>query len=228
MWRAGVAAAIILANAAFASIAVAQADEDSTSLVRQESWLIWHTKDFFSSCNGNCAFAVYGGREVTTNMTSVFLLGDDPVAPWHARVGNAGIIAGNFSRRVLTMLNMIDLEAEIGIGQRFGDMHATEGWVAVDFRWTYFPWNQYVRTTIALAEGGSYASEIDLEERRRADNNKGSNYLNFFSPEMTFALPDMPNDELLFRFQHRSGVFGLINGVYGGSSFATVGYRHRF
>ena len=219
-WIAAIALAVV---AVVGSIPAASAGQDGNST----PWFTWHTHDFFTSCDGNCAFAIFGGREVKTDMTKAFLI-EHPVAPWHDRVGNAGIIAGNFSRRFLTVLNILDFETEVGVGQRFGNMHATENWLALDVRWTWFPWNQYVRTTIGLAEGVSYAYEIDMEERLRADNNRGSHFLNFFTPELTLALPQLPRDELIFRFQHRSGAFGAINGVYGGSSFATVGYRHRF
>jgi hypothetical protein len=211
--------------------AFAQSNEGAEAAVPASSddqpWLVWHTHNFFSTCDLNCAVALYAGREITTDMTSAFLI-ENPVAPWHWQVGNSGIVAGAFSRRFATLFGLLDLEVEAGIAQRFGDMHATEGWLAADFRWTYFPWNDYVRTTIALAEGGDYADQIDLEERRRAGDNRGSNFLNFFSPEITFAAPEHPEDELLLRFHHRSGVFGLIDGVYGGSSFGTIGFRHRF
>ena len=59
-------------------------------------------------------------------------------------------------------------------------------------------------------------------------NNKSSSFLNFFSPELTLALPSHPDDELLLRFHHRSGIFGLINGVDTGAQFGTIGFRHRF
>jgi hypothetical protein len=72
------------------------------------------------------------------------------------------------------------------------------------------------------------ASQIDTEERRRSQNGRGSDFLNLASPEITFALPDHPEDELVLRYQHRSGIFGLMNGVDEASSFATVGFRHLF
>jgi hypothetical protein len=52
--------------------------------------------------------------------------------------------------------------------------------------------------------------------------------MHFFSPEITFALPSRPDIELLFRFHHRSGVFGLVNDAFGGSQYGTVGLRLRF
>jgi hypothetical protein len=218
----------LVAGMTLASAASAQGGEATVSPASDgDSWLVWHTDNFFTSCDGNCGAAFYGGREVTTNMTSVFLI-EKPVAPYNWDFGGAGIVAGSFTRRYATLFNMLDLEVEIGIGQRIGDMHATEFWLAAGFRWTYFPWNKYVKTTIALEEGPDIATEIDQEERLRAGNDRGSYFLNFFTPEITFARPSDPNNELLLRFHHRSGIFGLINGVNGGSSFATIGFRHRF
>jgi hypothetical protein len=189
-------------------------------------WLQWHTTDFFTSCDGNCAVSIYGGREVTTGMTSVFLL-NHPTAPWNWQYGNAGLVAGTFSRRFATLFGALDLETEGGVGQRFGDMHATEFWLALDLRWTRFPWNDYVRTTVALADGPDYATRIDAEERRLSPTGT-SEMLNYFSPEITFARPSDPDNEIFFRFHHRSGIFGLINNTHAGAQFATVGYRHRF
>lgn len=144
-------------------------------------WLVWHTDDFFTTCDGNCSIAAYGGREITTNMTQVFLL-RQPVAPWRWGVGDADIVAGEVSRRFATLFGGLDLEAILGVGQRYGDMHATEIWSGVDIRWTRFPWNQYVRTTIAIAEGLDYATEIDPAEVALTGNDKQSSFLNFFSP----------------------------------------------
>jgi hypothetical protein len=211
-----------------ASVASAQGGEATAPAAPAESsWLVWHTDNFFSSCDGNCGAAFYAGQEVTSDMTSVFLI-KNPIPIWQWQWGHAGIAAGTFSRRYATMFNMLDLEVEVGIGQRFGDMHATEGWIAAGFRWTYFPWNNYVKTTVAIFDGPDLASEIDAEERLRAGNDRGSYFLNFFTPEITFAPPAEPDNEFVLRFHHRSGIFGLINGVNGGSSFATMGFRHRF
>jgi len=52
--------------------------------------------------------------------------------------------------------------------------------------------------------------------------------MHFFSPELTFALPRAPGTELLFRFHHRSGVYGLISDAHGGAQYGTVGLRLRF
>jgi hypothetical protein len=190
-------------------------------------WLVWHTQNFFGACAGECGAAVYGGREVTTPMSSVFLV-HNPVAPWSVQTGNAGVIAAAISRSVATLFGLVDVEAEAGADQRLGDMHATTVWLAADFRWSRFPWNDVVATTIAFVDGPSMASQVDTEERARSSNGRGSDFLNFASPEITFALPDHPEDELVLRYQHRSGIFGLMNGVDEASSFATIGFRRVF
>jgi hypothetical protein len=191
------------------------------------SWLAWNEHALFGPCSDDCAAAFFGGREITTPMSSVFLV-HNPVAPWNDQTGNAGVMAAAVSRRLATLFGALDLEAEAGMDQRFGDMHATTGWLAAGFRWTSFPWNDVITTTIAFVDGGSLASQIDTEERTRSKNGRGSDFLNFASPEITFALPDQPQYELVMRYQHRSGIFGLINGVYEASSFATIGFRRTF
>ena len=191
------------------------------------SWFAGNPHAFFGPCAGDCGAAVYAGREITTPMSSVFLI-HNPVAPWNVETGKAGVMATAISRRFATLFDALDLEAEAGIDQRLGDMHATTAWLAVNFRWTRFPWNNIVATTIALSDGPSMASEIDTEERVRSQNGRGSDFLNFASPEITFALPDHPEDQLVLRYQHRSGIFGVINGVDEASSFACIGFRRLF
>lgn len=191
------------------------------------AWFVWNSQAFFGPCAGDCGAAVYAGREIITPMSSVFLI-HNPVAPWNVQTGKAGVMATAISRRFATLFGALDLEAEAGLDQRLGDMHATTAWLAVNFRWTRFPWNNIVATTIALSDGPSMASEIDREERVRSQNGHGSDLLNFASPEITFALPDHPEDQLVFRYQHRSGIFGVINGVDEASSFACIGFRRLF
>jgi hypothetical protein len=127
------------------------------------------------------------------------------------------------------LLNVIEIEPEFGIGKRFGNVRAVEIWGALYFRWTYFPWNDYLKTTIGVNTGLNYATDIEAEERQGSvPGHKGSHILHNFSPEMTFAPPTIPSFEVLLNYHHRSGMYGLINGVYGGTQFATLGLRYRF
>ena len=112
--------------------------------------------------------------------------------------------------------------------QRFGRQSATELWGALFLRYHGFPWDGTVVTTAAISTGLNWASTVTDVEQDRADDEEGSRWMHFFSPEITFALPSRPNVELLLRFHHRSGVFGLVSDARGGAQYATVGLRLRF
>lgn len=207
-----------------------------TAAYASAGWLDWNGDNYFGPCRGDCAFSVYGGKEVTTGFRRAFFLRYPPKFIWEWRWRDNSLAAATFSRRLVTFWNSLVLEPEFGIGQRFGGMHATELWAGVNIRWTAFPWNHYVKTSIGVVEGINFATKIDPEERlldepkivggRRIFN--GSRFLNYFTPELTLALPRYPDYEILFRFHHRSGIFGLMNDTNAGAQFYSVGFRARF
>lgn len=215
--------AILLCQMAFAAwVAQARAEDPAPSA----GAIRWYNSDFFSACESHCGVAAYWGGQVVTPMTRVFIR--NPQFPTAWDWGNSTLAGATFSRRLLTILDVIDVEPEIGVSQRFGALNATEGWAAVYFRWVEFPWNHYVRTTVAVATGLNVASRIDRFERRISGNNRGAHTLHYFSPEITIGPPGDRRWDILFRFHHRSGVGGLMNGVVEGSQYSTVGFRYRF
>jgi hypothetical protein len=137
-------------------------------------------------------------------------------------------VAAALSRRLGRFGCCWNLEPEVGIGQRSGAQDETEVWAAVFLRYSGFPWDHLVVTTAAISTGVNYATGISEVERERAQDDTGSRWMHFFSPEITFALPRRPDVELLFRFHHRSGVYGLFNDAGGGSQYGTFGLRLRF
>jgi hypothetical protein len=151
-----------------------------------------------------------------------------PVPPWQWHWGDAGIVDGAFSRRLVTFWNALNIEPQIGIAKRVGDMQAGEFWGVIAFRWTAFPWNNYIKTTIAISDGISLATQVDTVERDANANRAGSVFLNYFSPEITFSIPDYEKYALVFRVHHRSGLYGLIDKANAGSQFGTVGLRIHF
>jgi hypothetical protein len=199
-------------------------------------WIDWNGPNFFEPCRGDCALSLYGGKEVTSSMERIFLVKHPPTPAWDWRWRSTYLAAGAFSRRLVGFSNLISIEPELGVGQRFGQMHATELWAALNFRWVWFPWNRYVKTSIGLSDGISFTTKLDQKERLisgyRIEGNRlvltGSQWLNFFTPELTLALPQYPDHELLFRFHHRSGIYGRINDTFSGAQFFSVGYRARF
>jgi hypothetical protein len=123
---------------------------------------------------------------------------------------------------------MLDLEG--GAAYRSGDTNGGEFWAAVYLRYDGFPWTNYVYTTFGISMGPDYVTRLPQVERgtdARPEPNQ-SRWLNFFSPEITLALPDYPQYEFVMRYMHRSGIFGTYNGVYEGANAFVLGARYRF
>ncbi|MBW1893737.1 MAG: hypothetical protein JRI91_08600 [Deltaproteobacteria bacterium] len=105
--------------------------------------------------------------------------------------------------------------------------------VLLILRWLKFPWNRYLITSFAFGEGLSYATkEPPVEINQHAINHgldyNSSKFLNYLLFEITFALPQLSEWHAILRVHHRSGMFGTMNGVSGGSNFIGAGIKYDF
>jgi hypothetical protein len=188
----------------------------------------WRPSGLLGPCRGDCAVAVYAGRYVEDAMSEVLVTSPSPPTGWGYASGDR-LVAAAVSRRVARFWSgRLSLEPEVGAGRRFGRQGATELWGALFLRYHGFPWDRTLLTTAAISTGLNWADTVTEVERERADDGEGSRWMHFFAPEITFALPDRPGTELLLRFHHRSGVFGLVSDARGGAQYATIGLRLRF
>jgi len=89
---------------------------------------------------------------------------------------------------------------------------------ALIIRYQAFPWEKYLKNTLAIGHGYSYATRL------LGDENK--NGLFFFMVEVTFALPFYQDLGLVCRIHHRSGGDGFIG--RGDTNFYTLGLRYQF
>jgi len=94
-------------------------------------------------------------------------------------------------------------------------------------RFIDFPWDRIVDISFAVGEGLSYATEKPRIERNN-HSGESTNLLNYLMLELAFAPPSHPEWALVTRIHHRSGIFGLFDGVNGGSNFLALGLRHNF
>ncbi len=80
----------------------------------------------------------------------------------------------------------------------------------------------------SFGNGLSYLTEDAEYEKKVILNNKKSRLLNYMMVDLGFRVPFVRHWEWLLRVHHRSGVYGLFNGVKGGSNYITSGLRYRF
>ena len=177
---------------------------------------------------------VFGGVATETNFAEAIY------EPWTIKLNDIGVLGASYSHRFGTVNELLGggglghlgddftIEGEIGTSVRFGDESLGEGWAALYVRYDGLPWNDTVYTTIGVNTGLSYLTDISEFERGRDSEGKASELLHYMGPELTFADPENKNLELVLRYHHRSGVFGLFDGVVSGSTFLSAGIRIRF
>lgn len=91
----------------------------------------------------------------------------------------------------------------------------------VQFWWKWFPWNRWLPTRLKLGEGISLASGFPSSEV--VSQGIRSEFLNYLFVGVSFSLNSMPEWTLDFIIHHRSGIYGLVNGVSGGSNYLCIG-----
>jgi len=148
-------------------------------------------------------------------------------APNQLDLSSTYIIAANFNYRLWRLPNVpMQFEMESDIAGHFGDARQYEAVVAPFIRWTAFPWNRVLYTNVrASVLGLSYSTGISAWEKQNSGHGKGSNFLQFGALEISFASHAESRWEVFLRLHHRSGIYGLINGVDGGSSYLAAGFR---
>lgn len=119
-------------------------------------------------------------------------------------------------------------ELEGQLAKHAGEQTHWEFNFAVIIRRTAFPWNQYLKTTAAIGDGLSYATVVPPIESASHTNTGASKLLNYFMMEFTFAPPQSKHWSLVTRIHHRSGIYGIFNGVKGGSNIMAIGLKYEY
>lgn len=170
---------------------------------------------------GPWAISAYAGWVSPTDFTTGFF------TPWNLEFRSTRHYAATVQRHVFDISDSWWVDFELGVAQRDGLSDATELWGAFYVRFDGFPWRDWLYMTVGASTGLNYASNISALERSK-NNGDGSKLLHFFSPEFTFAHPDHKDTSVFIRYHHRSGMFGVFNGVHGGSTAVTFGVRQHF
>jgi len=170
------------------------------------------------AAEGDWGLTVYGARLTDGDL--------DNTATFRFDFEDAYLLAAALSRRVYTCRDLLDFELEGQVAKHFDEQDHWEFNALGISRWLPFPWDNYIDTSFAMGLGISYATETpEIEKQNHSDTNQ---FLAILLFEVAFALPDVPQWDVVARIHHRSGAFGLFNGVTGASNAWGVGMRYNF
>ena len=174
-----------------------------------------------SSWSKDWSWGVYGGKYYDTE-------------PGGFLAGRAGyleqyLLAFTAKKAIWQSASLpLALELDGMVGIQGGIATLGEVAVAPALRWSGFPWQDYLQTSVAAAPVGiSYTPHVSPLERGKSG--QGSQFLNFLFLEIAVASPKDKSTEVFARLHHRSTIYDLLND-YGanGEDFLTFGFRRRF
>ena len=175
---------------------------------------------------GDWTFRISGGQGTYSEMTDYLQanIAED-------KTGFYGLDVG---RVVVRELNEwpIDIVAHVGLARHFEQDKGSDFFqyrAYLKAYWTRFPWNEHIRTRIGVGEGLSYCQHVPHVERSERNHHTGeSHLLNYMDITVSVNAGDLFNCRELDHcwlgtgLSHRSGIYGLINGVNGGSNYHMV------
>ncbi len=130
------------------------------------------------------------------------------------------------SRNLSPGAKHLQWEWEAQVVKHYGKQDHMEFNGLIKARWMTFPWDRYLDTNFTIGDGISIATRVPrIESAGHDDTSAILNYLLF---ELEFPLHNHPNWSVVARLHHRSGVFGLFDGVRGASNAVGIGLRHTF
>lgn len=171
-------------------------------------------------------FGVYGGA-----LNSDYLHNLE-FAPWHS----ASMFLPAYLAAVDATYSVMEfpyvpagLDLDVVAAAHFGGQQYGEFVVVPELRWKWFPWNNYLYTNFRIGPlGASYDTSISRLEASETKGGRTSQFLNALAEEVTFAPSASSKWEVFVRIQHRSGMYGRIDGVDGGTNYVTAGWRTGF
>lgn len=183
--------------------------------------MIAQSEQVFAKTSGAKSLALnfYGGPGSTSPLIEITRLKEMSIKPnWILSVG--GQIPIHQFEAPFEIEGDLQLAREM-IGYQESAALLLNG--AISLRWKKTPWSE--TATFAFGHGLSYATIPPTIERMYLD--RTNRLLYYMLIEFTVPLLNLKNYDLLLRVHHRSGAFGLFEGVVGGSDYLCLGIRIR-
>lgn len=183
---------------------------------------------------------VFAGAMSTRNMGSSATFDHNwPIGPNYDNY----IVGAAYNHDFYSLGHGFAIGGEIGLADRFGYfqvccdtvikstslLNSPELWVGSRFSFEGFALFNTVRIGGALTTGFSFtANSIGVERGREIAKNGSARVLGYLGPEVSFALVDHPEWELVYRLHHRSGANGTFGHMGEGYNANVLGVRYRF
>ena len=182
----------------------------------------------------------FAGRMDSGNLGSTFVFGYG--APERIFYDNY-VVGGAYQRDFLQFNSGVLLGAEIGLADRFGHysiccdtiaysnnmVQSAELWAGATLRTNGLALFDAVKVSPGFVFGLSFISNpIGQEGEHQIVNQGSAKTLFYLGFDLAFALTSLPDTELVFRIQHRSGAYGTLGGMKEGNNANVIGIRQRF
>lgn len=126
-------------------------------------------------------------------------------------------------------IGSVKLGLEAGLAGRLGSGSNAEIWGGVVGRWDGFEVGA-VRVSPSFTFGLSHVTRTmsGREEKNERERNGDASTLFYLGPELSFTVASMPDIDFFWRLHHRSGAWGTLGGMHGGSNANVIGVRVNF
>lgn len=124
----------------------------------------------------------------------------------------------------------VKLGFEAGLAGRFGKSEDAEIWGGVVGRYDAIEIANTVRIIPSFTFGISHVTDTHAgrERRQEAKRDGDAATLFYLGPELSFSTVARPELEVFWRLHHRSGAWGTLGDMHGGSNANVVGVRYNF
>jgi hypothetical protein len=182
----------------------------------------------------------FAGRMNSGNLGSTFAFGYG--APERMFYDNY-IVGGAYQRDFFQFNSGLLLGAEVGFADRFGHytvccntivysnnvVQSAEFWAGASLRTNGFALFDTVKVSPGFVFGLSFISNpIGQEGEHQITHHGSAKMLFYLGFDLAFALASLPDTELVFRIQHRSGAYGTLGAMKEGNNANMIGIRQRF
>lgn len=127
-------------------------------------------------------------------------------------------------------IGSVKLGLEAGLAGRFGGNTNAEIWGGVVGRYDAIEIANTVRIIPSFTFGLSHVTEtMNGREKKNEETRDGdASTLFYLGPELSFSTVSHPELEVFWRLHHRSGAWGTLGDMHGGSNANVVGVRYNF